>query len=246
MENPEKKILLFLVEGSTDSTSLGLVMSRLVETADVRFAVLGGDLCYRYRITAENAARTVMRPVNGFLQRYRLKKSDLIQIVHVIDTDGAFIPPTRVFHGGDERAHYAADKIVTLSDESMRARNEMKTCAAEALSGLRSVEKIPYAFYFFSRNIEHVLHGRTDTLSSSEKRALSEKFENEYAEHPESFVSLLNSGGVAVRGSYEDTWEYIMRGTNSLKRGTNFGLFFKAFPMKKVCERENVSGLDRA
>lgn len=149
MENPEKKILLFLVEGSTDSTSLGLVMSRLVETADVRFAVLGGDLCYRYRITAENAARTVMRPVNGFLQRYRLKKSDLIQIVHVIDTDGAFIPPTRVFHGGDERAHYAADKIVTLSDESMRARNEMKTCAAEALSGLRSVEKIPYAFYFF-------------------------------------------------------------------------------------------------
>jgi len=42
MENPEKKILLFLVEGSTDSTSLGLVMSRLVETADVRFAVLGG------------------------------------------------------------------------------------------------------------------------------------------------------------------------------------------------------------
>ena len=101
MENPEKKILLFLVEGSTDSTSLGLVMSRLVETADVRFAVLGGDLCYRYRITAENAARTVMRPVNGFLQRYRLKKSDLIQIVHVIDTDGAFISPTRVFHGGD-------------------------------------------------------------------------------------------------------------------------------------------------
>jgi len=230
MENYEKKILLFLVEGSTDSTSLGLVISRLVETADVRFAVLGGDLCYRYRITDDNAVKTVMRPVNGFLQRYRLKKSDILKIVHVIDTDGAFIPPTCVFHGGNERAHYGADKIVTLSDDSMRARNEMKTRAATALSALHSVEKIPYAFYFFSRNIEHVLHGRTDTLSSSEKRAFSEKFENEYAEHPECFVTFLNSRGVAVRGSYGQTWEYIMRGTNSLKRGTNLGLFFKDFP----------------
>lgn len=230
MGTPEKKILLFLVEGTTDSTSLGLVISRLVTSAEVRFAVLGGDLCYRYRITAENAARTVMRPVNGFLQRYRLKKSDLLKIVHVIDTDGAFIPPTRVFHGGDERAHYDADKIVTLSDESIRARNERKTCAAAALSELRAVEKIPYEFYFFSRNLEHVLHGRTDTLSSGEKRALSEAFENEYAERPEAFVSFLLSDGVAVRGSYERTWEYIMRGTNSLKRGTNLGIFFKMFP----------------
>lgn len=233
MENPEKKILLFLVEGSTDSTSLGLVMSRLVETADVRFAVLGGDICYRYRITAENAARTVMRPVNGFLQRYRLKKSDLIQIVHVIDTDGAFIPPTRVFHGGDERAHYAADKIVTLSDESMRARNEMKTCAAQALSGLRSVEKIPYAFYFFSRNIEHVLHGRTDTLSSSEKRVLSEKFENEYAEHPGSvcFVAEFRRrrGARQLRGYvgiYHERNKFI-------KTGHQFRTFFQSLPAEK-------------
>ena len=55
MKTAEKKVLLFLVEGSTDSTSLGFVMSRLVESADVRFLVLGGDICYRYRITEENA-----------------------------------------------------------------------------------------------------------------------------------------------------------------------------------------------
>ena len=92
MNPAEKKVLLFLVEGSTDSTSLGLVLSRLTESADVRFLVLGGDICYRYRITPENAAKTIMRSVNGFLQRYRLRKGDILKIVHVIDTDGGFHP----------------------------------------------------------------------------------------------------------------------------------------------------------
>lgn len=221
-----KKIILFLVEGSTDSTSLGLVMSRLLETADVRFYVLGGDLCYRYRINEENAARSVMRPVNGFLQRYRLKKTDILRIVHIIDTDGAFIPPERVIRGGTENAHYKETCIETLSVDSLRSRNELKTAAASALSRLSHVDKIPYAFYYFSRNIEHVLHGRADSLSSREKRICSENFENRYADHPEDFVTFMKSREVAVRGSYHKTWEYILRGTNSLKRGSNFGLFF--------------------
>jgi hypothetical protein len=88
------------------------------------------------------------------------------------------------------------------------------------------VEKIPYAFYYFSRNIEHILHDRADSLSSREKRICSENFENRYADHPDDFVAFIRSREVAVRGSYRKTWEYIFRGTNSLKRGSNFGLFF--------------------
>lgn len=225
-----KKIILFLVEGSTDSTSLGLVMSRLLENADVRFYILGGDICYRYHITNENAERSVLRFVNGFLQRYRLKKSDLLQIVHIIDTDGAFIPPERVIFGGKEHAAYKETSIETLSVDSLRSRNEMKTKAASALSKLSHVEKIPYALYYFSRNIEHVLHNRADSLSGREKRIFSENFENTYADHPEDFIRFMQSREVAVRGSYSKTWEYILRGTNSLKRGSNFGLYFNWQP----------------
>jgi hypothetical protein len=221
-----KKIILFLVEGSTDSTSLGLVMSRILTNDDVRFYVLGGDMCYRYHITSENASRSIMRCVSGFLQRYRLKKSDILKIVHVIDTDGAFIPPERVVFGGKDHARYKETCIETLSVDSLRSRNEMKTEAAKALSKLSHVEKIPYAFYYFSRNIEHVLHNRADNLSGREKRVYSEAFENAYAEHPEEFIEFIRSREVAVRGSYSKTWEYILRGTNSLKRGSNFGLFF--------------------
>jgi len=225
-----KKIILFLVEGSTDSTSLGLVMSRLLENADVRFYILGGDICYRYHITNENAERSVLRFVNGFLQRYRLKKSDLLQIVHIIDTDGAFIPPERVIFGGKEHATYKETSIETLSVDSLRSRNEMKTKAASALSKLSHVEKTPYALYYFSRNIEHVLHNRADSLSGREKRIFSENFENTYADHPEDFIRFMQSREVAVRGSYSKTWEYILRGTNSLKRGSNFGLYFNWQP----------------
>lgn len=221
-----KKIILFLVEGSTDSTSLGLVMSRILENADVRFYILGGDICYRYHINEANAERSVLRFVNGFLQRYRLKKSDILKIVHIIDSDGAFIPPERVICAGKEHAVYKETSIETLSVDSLRSRNEMKTAAAQALSKLSHVEKIPYAFYYFSRNIEHVLHNRADSLSSREKRIFSESFENTYADRPEEFIAFIQSREVAVRGSYSKTWEYIFRGTNSLKRGTNFGLFF--------------------
>lgn len=139
-----------------------------------------------------------MRPVNGFLQRYRLKKSDLIQIVHVIDTDGAFIPPTRVFHGGNEKAHYDADKIVTLSDESMRARNEMKTCAAEALSGLHSVEKFRMRFISFPAiSSMSCTAGRIRSPAAKRER-FPKNLRTNMRSIPEAFVSLLNSGGVAV------------------------------------------------
>lgn len=222
----EKKIILFLVEGTTDSTTLGLVMSRLVETVDIRFFVLEGDLCSRYRITPDNAAQIIMRPVNNFLKRYRLRKTDIMRVVHVIDTDGAFIPEDRVIYGGNECADYREDCIVTKSVSSIRSRNEMKTNAAHALSRLPAVDKIPYSFYFFSRNIEHALHGCAEVISSKHKREFSEAFENAYADHPELFVELVRSRPVAVRGSYRKTWEYILRGTNSLKRGTNIGLFF--------------------
>ena len=228
-----KKIALFLVEGSTDSTSLGLVISRLLKNADVRFYVLNGDICYRYHITEENAARSVMRAVNGFLQRYRLKKSDLLCIVHIIDTDGAFIPAERVICGGTENAHYGDTFIETLSVDSIRSRNEQKTIAAQALCKLSEVEKIPYAFYYFSRNIEHVLHGRADSLSSRDKRIFSEKFEGLYADRPEMFLELIRSSAVAVRGSYRKTWEYIFRSINSLKRGCNFALFFDWYEKQK-------------
>lgn len=233
MSGNAKKIILFLVEGSTDSTSLGLVMSRLLETADVRFYVLGGDICYKYRITQDNAAKSVMRPVNGFLQRYRLKKTDILRIVHIIDTDGAFIPAERVIRGGTENARYKDTCIETLSVDSLRSRNELKTMAANALSKLSYVDKIPYAFYYFSRNIEHVLHDRADNLSGREKRLCSEHFENRYADRPEDFVKFIQSREVAVRGSYHKTWEYIFRGTNSLKRGSNFGLFFDWNPKEE-------------
>ena len=233
MSQYTKKIILFLVEGSTDSTSLGIVMSRLLENADVRFYILGGDICYRYHITDENAERSVMRSVNGFLQRYRLKKTDLLQIVHIIDTDGAFIPSERVIYGGKDHATYKETSIETLSVDSLRSRNEMKTLAAKSLFKLSQVEKIPYAFYYFSRNIEHVLHNRSDSLSSREKRYFSEIFENTYADHPEEFIQFIRSREVAVRGSYSKTWEYILRGTNSLKRGSNFGLFFDWKPKQE-------------
>ena len=131
-----------------------------------------------------------------------------------------------IIYGGKDHATYKETSIETLSVDSLRSRNEMKTNAARALSGLSQVEKIPYAFYYFSRNIEHVLHNRADNLSSREKRLCSEAFENAYADHPEEFVQFMRSREVAVRGGYSKTWEYILRGTNSLKRGSNFGLFF--------------------
>ena len=83
---------------------------------------------------------------------------------------------------------------------------------------------MPYDVYFFSSNLEHVLHNKQG-VSADEKRNYAEDFADQFITNPVSFIEFINSREFALTGHYKDTWDFIKKDTNSLKRYTNFNLY---------------------
>lgn len=92
-----KKVILFIVEGVTDKTSLGGIIDKLVSSNLVRFYITGGDITSDRFSNSANAVSKVNNHVKNFLGReIGLKKGDIIQIVHLIDMDGAYIDSDQI------------------------------------------------------------------------------------------------------------------------------------------------------
>ena len=53
------KVLLFLVEGITDRTSLAMAMTRLISENNIQFEIMDGDVTADYRIDSSAIAKEV-------------------------------------------------------------------------------------------------------------------------------------------------------------------------------------------
>ena len=91
-----KKVILFIVEGITDKTALGSVLDAILSNEKIHFAITEGDITTKDDVNASNVIRRSNEIVNFTQERYHFKAFDLLEIVHLIDTDGAFIPDTAV------------------------------------------------------------------------------------------------------------------------------------------------------
>lgn len=119
---------------------------------------------------------------------------------------------------------YTNNSILTNKVDQMKRRNSQKSAILNRLIALNTVWKIiPYSVYFFSCNIDHVLHNNPN-LAENEKMAYAEQFEDQYHNCPERFVNFLRR--FAVQGNYCETWAFIKLGEHSLQRFTNFQLYF--------------------
>lgn len=68
------------------------------------------------------------------------------------------------------------------------ARNEQKQRVLYRLSSEKMIGKSPYAVYYFSRNMEHVLHNDARNLSNEEKANYADEFADTYSQNPEGFI----------------------------------------------------------
>ena len=82
----------------------------------------------------------------------------------------------------------------------MIRRNLSKRKIVYSLYNRETVAGFPYEIYYFSRNMEHVLHDKAEDLTDD---------------------------GFHVCGTYKDTWEFIMDGNHSLNRYCNVAVFFE-------------------
>jgi hypothetical protein len=216
---------LFIVEGITDKTCLGSVLDQLLSNQEVRFELSDGDIATKTENTPANIVAKIGNIVKDFSDN-KFKPKDFLEVVHLVDTDGAYIIPEKVIFSDAEKPYYTDNNILTNNVNEMQRRNVQKTAILNRLISLNKVWGIiPYSVYFFSCNLDHVLHNNAN-LTRTEKTEYANRFEDQYDPCPEMFVDSLNNDVCAVPGDYEETWKFIKIDEHSLQRFTNFQLYF--------------------
>lgn len=222
-----KKIILFIVEGITDEMSLSLILSKLVQDSSVQFHVINQDITADFNSNCQNIIRKIDSQVKKFLaQNNGLKKTDIKEIIHLVDTDGAFIKEDFVKEDmNQEKTFYTHNSIVTNKRDLIVERNERKSGILNKLYQTSHIGRIGYKVYFFSCNLEHVLHNCQNT-ACEKKRAYSYDFVDKYVGRENGFVDFLSQNDFTTPGDYKETWQFIKEDCNSLNRYCNFHLYF--------------------
>lgn len=238
-----KKVILFLVEGESEQDALVAPFRRYFKER----AQVEGE-AFRCDVTTVSmfprSARTftvranVKETVRGLVldrieQRRTYTWKDLALIVHVVDTDGAFIPDDKVLaNEGLNGIAYHPGHIEHPRPSGIVERNHVKAKALRTLAFagelVRRKHAVPYRVFFMSRNLEHALFGISADADDDMKERLSRAFAEECRKNPRGLVELLRNPEVCVPGTYEETWGYIQEDVHSLERGTNLGLLLDA------------------
>lgn len=221
----KKKIMLFIVEGPTDETALSTVLSRIFSSDTVKFQVVHGDVLTKDFVRSDQIVAAVDEQFKTFCGGV-YKPGNFCKIIHLADTDGAFVPESSVVEEvgkGEEYLFYGDTQIFTSNPASIVDRNQRKSKNASKLASISAIRKIPYSFYYFSCNLDHVLHGSRN-LSEAEKIESSRAFDLKYADDPNAFIRFMKNESFAVHGTYHETWSFIKKGTHSLERHSNLGM----------------------
>lgn len=220
-----KKVVLFIVEGPSDQSALSAILSKIFDQDKVYVYVVHGD------VTAENGAtpQNIVRKVNAFIKNhmstYRLRKADMLQVVHLMDTDGAYVPDNAVTELVTvPKTVYNPGQIIAANRQQIIDRNRRKRANMDRLALAPAIAGIPYLAIYMSCNLDHVLYNKLNS-HDSDKRKDSIAFASKYRD-TEAFISFINDSDFSVSGNRKETWEYIRQGLNSIDRHTNLGLCF--------------------
>ncbi len=222
-----KKVVFVIVEGPSDETALGVVLSRLFDKESVHVHIMHGDVTTRIDVNSQNILSKVGNEIKAYASSNHYKASDFQQIIHIVDMDGAYLSDERIVQD-DECAElsYQDDGIHTDDVNKVIIRNKQKR---ENLYRLRSCGKVwgvPYRMYYMACNLDHVLHNKRNS-SDEEKEQDSYEFAKKYKTDVEGFVRFMSESDFSVGGDFKQSWEFIEEDMNSIERYTNFSVCLK-------------------
>lgn len=232
------KVILFIVEGKSDKTSLALILSRIFSRSQIKFVVIGTDLTSDWNIGAAAILKTIDDKMEDFLRRHPyIEKGDIAKVVQIVDTDGAGVSEADIKESDTGETYYTDNEIYAKNVEKMKKRNQRKSTAMVKLYGTHKVSEIPYKVFYLSCNLEHVFHN-IQNAPDSIKEDLSDDFSERFEGREIEFIDFINSPEFKVEGNYRDTWKYILKGRNSLHRNSNLHLLFDEDLEEIRCSKE--------
>lgn len=142
-----RRVILFLVEGPSEETALVEPFKRYLRAAgdqneSVRNETFHCDVTTA-RLFPDNAdfrvKDNVVETVTGFIadriaSRQEYRWSDIAQIVHIVDLDGAFIPKERCLQGDTDEFCYGEDFISAKDPTEIVERNREKSASLKRLA----------------------------------------------------------------------------------------------------------------
>lgn len=222
-KNNKKKVLFIICEGQSDDVTLHSSIANFSksEIKILQVETTNGDLAYKEEINETNCVDYVAKKVQDFKQKMFLYAQDFFAVVHIIDTDGAFIPSSLIIEDVTVDANIVKNgKLYTRDKEKTLNRFSKKTKIYQKLYSINSVENVKYYKFFFSRNLEHALYD-IPNATIQQKTQLSNEFDERYKNNKEEFYEVIKSLMFDIPDDYEESWAYIFDKDNSLIRGSN-------------------------
>ena len=223
-----KKIVFIIVEGPSDDEALGVLLNRLYHENAVHIEIVHGDITSEKSVTPKNIATKIGNLVRGYAASNHYKASDFQEVIHLVDTDGAYISKKFIAEQkGIHQPFYTETEIQTAKPEQIIERNQRKSENLNRICFMNRVWKtLPYSVYYMSVNLDHVLYNKPNS-TDEEKETNAYLFAKKYKDNLADFLSFLSDSDFSVCQDYRQSWEYIQEGIHSLERHTNLGICFK-------------------
>lgn len=223
---PKKRVFLLMVEGKSDEKALKPIISEMINE-QVLFKAVGCDL-------SSNDSKgykefKLVELINIELKKFLFEnrgitEDDIEKIVVISDTDGCYIPDEAVYFSDKAEDHrYEDDGIYTQDVEGIIKRNKFKSKKLEPVIKGEKCGDIPVEIYYFSCNLDHVLHNQRN-MNKAQKIGSAEDFADLYDGEEEKFVEFVDEFGVEKK--FSDSWKFIKKNLNSLMRYSNLNVFF--------------------
>lgn len=220
-----KKIIFVIVEGPSDEDTLGVLLNRIYDSNFVYIHVMHCDITTEQDVNPGNVTAKVGNLVKNYAGR-TFKSADFCQIIHITDTDGAFIPNDAILDDVSAiKPFYSEANIKTHRKIGIENRNQRKRENLNRLSSTSEIWNIPYRIYYMSCNLDHVLYGKMNS-TDDEKKKDAFSFAKKYRDNIPGFINYISNSDFSVVDDYPQSWQYIRKGLHSLERHTNFGLCF--------------------
>lgn len=221
-----------LVEGDTDELLLIERLRQLFKNKEIRFEPQHGDIFYQ-RDKKEQAIKEVIgERVKEILMKRKFKPSNILAVLHILDTDGCFIAPAHVAVDTEQSnlTQYNEENITVNSEEQkgrIEERNEIRSRNVQMMSSTQALAQYAYQAYYFSRHLEHVVFDEMNPCRE-EKVEKIENFLEELTIPIEQFLAQYMPVGQdeGYATMHQESWEFIMENIHSLQRYTNVSLMF--------------------
>lgn len=206
---------LFLVEGPYDMQRLTLLKSVFDERRLEIFALSGDKLTTKdYYINYASIIKQCLDRESTY------SYEDFDFIAQVCDTDGCFIPDNLIYQNEEsEKIHYFRDHIEVKEAESKIVIDKNKRENIERLLKNKEIE-----LFYNSCNIDDAFN-KTPNPSRLQKRSFALTMYNKYRENLEGFIDLMFEVDTSNTTSYQESWDYIKKGINSLQPTSNLKYF---------------------